>query len=529
MRSHYGEKFFTPELWHELRYIKFLFDPSNRLNPGKICTPLENEQQLYSILSPMRADNDRQIPIRMREEYAGAMNCNGNGLCFNFDVHSTMCPSMKVSKNRVYSPKGRAAMVREWLRLLANENITPEQLDFRKSEIKLTDFIAKLRHSLHKSKEYDFSHEVKEAMDTCLACKACASQCPIKIDVPSFRAKFFYFYHSRYVRPMKDYVVANLEIAAPYMAKKPTFFNFFMQAKLVQNVVEKTLGMTDLPLLSTPNLQDQLVEIGYRGRTLEGLESLSTAEKSDMLLIVQDPYTSYYDAKVVCDFVALTQKLGYRPVLLPFKPNGKAQHIKGFLGQFSRTAKTQAEFLNRMAKLELPLVGVDPAIVLSYRDEYKEILGDMRGNFHVITAHEWLTTQLNSERFKSAVENLIKIENDQKNDRTFNTAQWYLFPHCTEATAMPNSPKEWQQIFAAFGQQLQVENVACCGMAGVFGHEVRNQNMSRDIYDSSWSVKLTGKDPAFCLATGYSCRSQVNRFEQWKPKHPLQALLTLLN
>ena len=529
MRSHYGEKFFTPELWHELRYIKFLFDPSNRLNPGKICTPLENEQQLYSILSPMRADNDRQIPIRMREEYAGAMNCNGNGLCFNFDVHSTMCPSMKVSKNRVYSPKGRAAMVREWLRLLANENVTPEQLDFRKSEIKLTDFIAKLRHSLHKSKEYDFSHEVKEAMDTCLACKACASQCPIKIDVPSFRAKFFYFYHSRYVRPMKDYVVANLEIAAPYMAKKPTFFNFFMQAKLVQNVVEKTLGMTDLPLLSTPNLQDQLVEIGYRGRTLEELENLSTAEKSDMLLIVQDPYTSYYDAKVVCDFVALTQKLGYRPVLLPFKPNGKAQHIKGFLGQFSRTAKTQAEFLNRMAKLELPLVGVDPAIVLSYRDEYKEILGDMRGNFHVITAHEWLTTQLNSERFKSAVENLIKIENDQKTDRTFNTAQWYLFPHCTEATAMPNSPKEWQQIFAAFGQQLQVENVACCGMAGVFGHEVRNQNMSRDIYDSSWSVKLTGKDPAFCLATGYSCRSQVNRFEQWKPKHPLQALLTLLN
>ena len=82
-----------------------------------------------------------------------------------------------------------------------------------------------------------------------------------------------------------------------------------------------------------------------------------------MLLIVQDPYTSYYDAKVVCDFVALTQKLGYRPVLLPFKPNGKAQHIKGFLRQFSHTARTQAEFLNRMAKLELPLVGVDPAIV----------------------------------------------------------------------------------------------------------------------------------------------------------------------
>ncbi|HBO37433.1 MAG TPA: hypothetical protein DD638_02090, partial [Pasteurellaceae bacterium] len=134
MRSHYGEKFFTPELWQELRYIKFLFDPHNRLNPGKICVPLDNKQPLYSILSPMRADNDRQIPLQIREEFNGAMNCNGNGLCFNFDVHSTMCPSMKVSKNRLYSPKGRAAMVREWLRLMANENVSPQQLNFKNND-----------------------------------------------------------------------------------------------------------------------------------------------------------------------------------------------------------------------------------------------------------------------------------------------------------------------------------------------------------------------------------------------------------
>ncbi len=151
MRSQYGEKFFTPELWRELRYIKFLFDPQNRLNPGKICTPLNSEQELYSILSPMRADLDRQIPIQMKEEFIGAMNCNGNGLCFNFDVHSTMCPSMKVSKNRVFSPKGRAAMVREWLRLMANEQVTPAQLDFKQSTVKLTDLVQKLKNSYQKT------------------------------------------------------------------------------------------------------------------------------------------------------------------------------------------------------------------------------------------------------------------------------------------------------------------------------------------------------------------------------------------
>lgn len=516
VRSHYGEKFFTPELWRELRYIKGLFDPQNRLNPGKICTPLESQEALYDILSPMRADFDRQIPVRTREEFSGAMNCNGNGLCFNFDVHSTMCPSMKVSRNRVFSPKGRAAMVREWLRLLANENIQPEQLNFRENQIKIRDLVAKIRHTVKKWRgEYDFSHEVKAAMDTCLACKACASQCPIKIDVASFRAKFFHFYHSRYLRPAKDYVVANLEVFAPYLAKQPRIFNAITKLKATQFAAEKCLGMTDLPLLSSPNLQQQLVEIGYQGKSLEQLEQLSAAEKQGVLFIVQDPYTSYYDAKVVRDFVLLAQKLGFNPILLPFKPNGKAMHIKGFLTRFSRTAKNQAECLNRLAKLGVPLVGVDPAIVLSYRDEYHEILGESRGDFHVQTAHEWLKTQLE----QGAVKNLEKI------DRTFT---WHLFPHCTESTAMPNSPKEWQQIFNRFGQNLMVENVGCCGMAGVFGHEVQNQTMSRDIYAISWGNKLQGKDPAYCLATGYSCRSQVKRYEKAVLKHPVQALLAVL-
>lgn len=88
--------------------------------------------------------------------------------------------------------------------------------------------------------------------------------------------------------------------------------------------------MTDLPSLSVPSLQQQLVEINYQGYSLEQLENLSAVEKQNILLIVQDPFTSFYDAKVVADFVALCQKLGYKAIVLPFKPNGKAMHIKGF-------------------------------------------------------------------------------------------------------------------------------------------------------------------------------------------------------
>ncbi|AWW33614.1 hypothetical protein CT138_01540 [Mannheimia varigena] len=524
MRSYYGERFFGKTLWQELRYIKTLFDPQNRLNPGKICTPLEIEATLYPIDSQMRADFDRQIPIQVREEFKGAMNCNGNGLCFNFDVHSTMCPSMKVSGNRLYSPKGRATLVREWLRLLAEQNVKPEVLIFSRTQqtAKLRDLVAKVRNTLNKKKEYDFSHEVKAAMDTCLACKACASQCPIKIDVPTFRSQFNELYHSRYLRPLKDYVVSNLEFIAPIMAKKPQFFNFFSTSKLAETAANKTLGMTYLPALSVPNLQHRLVEIGYQGESLESLEQQAasgqfSAENRKMLFIVQDPFTSYYDAKVVADFVALTQKLGFKPIVLPFKPSGKAQHVKGFLAKFAKTAKNQADFLNRVAKLGVPMVSVDPALTLIYRQEYNDILKEQRGDFKVLLAHEWLKEVMQ----KGELENCKKTVDSDR-------LQWYLFAHCTESTSLPNSMNEWKTIFAHFGETLVAENVGCCGMAGTFGHETKHLAMSKAIYEQSWQKKLNGKPLERCLATGYSCRSQVKRFEQQRIKHPVQALLEVI-
>ncbi|MDO9749659.1 FAD-binding and (Fe-S)-binding domain-containing protein [Glaesserella parasuis] len=524
MRSAYGERFFGETLWKELRYIKQLFDPQNRLNPGKICTPLDSQASLYPIDSQMRADLDRQIPIQVREAFKGAMNCNGNGLCFNFDVHSTMCPSMKVSGNRLFSPKGRATLVREWLRLLAEQNVSPDELIFEKQQTsaKLVDFAKKIRNQWRKSQEYDFSHEVKSAMDTCLACKACASQCPIKIDVPTFRSQFNELYHRRYLRPLKDYVVANLEFVAPIMAKQPKLFNFFSANKLAETVASKTIGMVDLPALSVPTLQQQLVEIGYQGKTLEELEQLVTSGQLDTeickyVLVVQDPFTSYYDAKVVADFVQLAQKLGFKAIVLPFNPTGKAQHIKGFLHKFANTARTQAELLNRVAKLGIAMVGVDPALTLIYREEYRQILKDDCGEFKVLLAHEWLLAELKNG-------SLDHCKKSAETDRL----PWHLFAHCTESTSLPNSLKEWQQIFAHFGETLTAENIGCCGMAGIFGHETKHLAMSKGIYAQSWQVKLQGKTLSRCLATGYSCRSQVKRMEHQLLKHPVQALLEVI-
>lgn len=125
--------------------------------------------------------------------------------------------------------------------------------------------------------------------------------------------------------------------------------------------------------MSVPTLDKRLSEKQLKAFDLQYLEGLSKEQKQQHVLIVQDPFTSYYDAEVVEDFVSLLIKLGKTPVVLPFKPNGKAQHIKGFLSKFAKNAKSTADFLSLIADIGIPLVGVDPALVLCYRDEYLEV------------------------------------------------------------------------------------------------------------------------------------------------------------
>ncbi|USD42270.1 FAD-binding oxidoreductase [Vibrio sp. SCSIO 43135] len=511
-RSEYGPEFFGEELFTELRRVKAAFDPHNKMNPGKICTPLDSDAQLVKVTDTKRGYYDRQIDVEVRDSFKQAMECNGNGLCFNYDTSSPMCPSMKVTADRRHSPKGRAGIVREWLRQLTDQGV--DILDLEKQTLdnssSIKTMVERVRNSLNKRHEYDFSHEVYEAMNGCLACKACASQCPIKVDVPSFRSRFLNIYYSRYQRPAKDYLVANIETMLPLMAKAPKAVNMVVKQPWAQRLTEKTVGYVDTPLMSVPTLTNRLT--GLKQFDLQALAGMSQADRANHVLIVQDPFTSFYDAEVVEDFAHLVSKLGKTPVLLPFKPNGKAQHVKGFLKRFASNAASTAAFLSKVADLEIPLVGVDPALVLCYRDEYAETLGEKRGDFNVHTVHEWLMPRLTEFEGKA----------DQKE------SPWYLFAHCTEKTKMPNAEKEWGTIFSHFGASLNTVPVGCCGMAGTFGHEVDKLDMSKDIYGLSWKPSLESIPKDRALVTGYSCRSQVKRFDGVKTRHPLQALLEIL-
>ncbi|MCG9731712.1 FAD-binding oxidoreductase [Shewanella sp. Isolate13] len=511
VRGEYGPAVFGEQLYGILEEVKGLFDPNNKLNPGKLVAPKNSGPMLYNVDSVKRGAFDRQIPVKTREAFPDVMNCNGNGLCFNYSVYSPMCPSFKVTGDRVQSPKGRAGLMREWLRLLEAEGIDVNEL----SRSKPLGWLQRAQNSLKIDKEYDYSHEMMESLKGCLACKACSSQCPVKVDVPKFRAQFFDLYYRRYLRPAKDYLVAGIEDSLPLMASAPRLVNAVSQNSLSKWVIKKSLGYVDAPALSVPTLKQRLEGHASRGYDLTALQQIPGSERSQYVLVVQDPFNTFYEAGTVYHFVQLIEKLGLKPVLLPFKPNGKPIHIKGFLDKFARTAKSTADFLNQVAKLDIPMVGIDPALVLCYRDEYAEVLGGARGDFHVKLANEWLL-----EVFEG------KAPQERKSD--FPKTEFTWFSHCTESTAKPNTANEWKGIFEHFGATLHTVNLGCCGMAGTYGHEAENLERSKALYEMSWEKTLTKLPQSQVLISGYSCRSQVKRFSGFKPKHPLEALLSLL-
>jgi FAD/FMN-containing dehydrogenase/Fe-S oxidoreductase len=508
-RSEYGPAFFGAELFNELRKIKAAFDPRNRVNPGKICTPFNSADNLVSVDGQKRAWFDRQIPLAVKDSFDSSLNCNGNGLCFNYEENSPMCPSSKVTKDRRHSPKGRAGLMREWLRLteMQGVDVLAQEQQLLQQSGNIKGLWQRVQNTLAKRRgEQDFSHEVMDAMEGCLACKACAGQCPIKVDVPSFRARFLQLYHSRYLRPAKDYIVANIERTAPMLAKAPALVNFMLKRRVTAATLKKTVGYVDTPLLSVPTLAQQ---VGERYRfDLTALQQQSTEQRERTVLLVQDPFTSFYEAELVADAMRLLEKLGFNPVLLPFLPNGKPQHVKGFLREFAKTAATAAAFFNQLQPLGIPMLGLDASLVLVYRDEYNKALGDKRGDFNVQLLHEWLVQQ-----------SLPQVTSG---------AEFALLAHCTEKTALPATEQAWQHIFSQAGLSLKPVSVGCCGMAGTYGHEAQNLDNSKALFDMSWRAPVEQFGTEQILVTGFSCRSQVKRLVGDKPKHPLQALLAAL-
>ncbi len=506
-RSQYSPEFFGPELYSDLRKIKTAFDPDNRLNPGKIATSLDDNLPLTAVDEPStRGQADRNIHNTYNDMFGPAHFCNGNGACFNYSDDELMCPSYKVTRERIHSPKGRAGMLREWSRQLSLESFTaPQQniteLSFKKITKSLTTIFKPT-----KQKPSDFSNDVYEVMSECLACKACATQCPIKVDIPEYRSKFLSLYHERYARPLKDYFIGSVENGIPFQSKVAPLINAINSTAIIKWATKKVLGLVDTPSLSYPTLKKLLNPNLF-------IKKNDSQPLNDSVILLQDAFTSFYEAHIIQDIVDFLIKLNIDIKIAPFMPSGKPWHVKGFLHTFTKMASANAEMILHLQSSGADLIGIEPSITLTYSDEYTQYLSnsDLKVNLIQTWLVKWLEKNKHNITLNGTNEEII------------------LLGHCTEKTSLPDSQNHWIKIFKSFGLSLKSLNTGCCGMAGTYGHETEHVQNSKSLYDMSWGKHINNNPHAIFLATGYSCRSQVKRFTNISLQHPIQYLLSLIN
>jgi len=501
VRGEYNALHFGETLCAAMRQVKRCFDPRNQLNPGKIATATETDLVLLTIDAPIRGERDRTIAPAMQHRFEDTIRCNGNGVCHSVHGSEVMCPSWKATGDRRHTPKGRAGMMREWLRLLSEQNVT---IDDHKT---LGGPLARWwrRRTTARSGD-DFSHELYDTMHECLACKGCSGQCPVNVDVPDFRASFLQAYHDRYPRRLRDHLVARLEQLIPIGGRIPFLANVLRELPLARLTQERLFGIQDAPAFATPSF-------AARCRAAEVPRFDRTALTSNHVVIVPDAFTSYFTPETVIAFVHIVRGLGFDAMIAPYRENGKSSHVKGFLRRFRRVAARTNADLRDIASSGAMLIGIDPAVTLTYRDEYVQTLGDAARAINVMLAQEWLADVLASREPMMPTTRLA----------------FRLFAHCTERATAPASLRRWIDVFEAFGATLDIVAVGCCGMCGVYGHEREHVETSKTVYDLSWGPRLRDDVPAEPLVTGYSCRSQVKRIDGRSIRHPLEALAEVMS
>ena len=250
------------------------------------------------------------------------------------------------------------------------------------------------------------------------------------MDVPTFRSKFLHLYHSRYRHPLKDYLVGNLEWSGRLLSRFPAFSNALFDSAW-GHYFNRLMGLADLPRFSKTPLH-RLMRLQSIPKSRPSLLiQTSEGEKELSVILIQDAFSSFYESELILAFYRLLEKLGFQVHVAPLQANGKPLHVKGFLCRFHNVAEANARFLSVLASTGMPLVGIEPSIILTYRDEYPAILKKDKVNFSALLPQEFMEQDLQRLREHAPGSRL----------------EFQLLGHCMEKTGALLSQQQWISVF----------------------------------------------------------------------------------
>lgn len=464
------------------RRIKSLFDPHHIFNPGKIVdAPKMDESLRYEVdreepvLKTLMDFSDSEGYLRLAEK------CNGSGDCRK-DVFAggAMCPSYRATKDEKDVTRSRANTLREFL--TNPKNVNP----------------------------FD-SKEIIESLDLCLSCKACASECPSNVDVAVLKSEFLYQYQKENGFSLRSKLFAYNTKMNRLAAKVPVISNFVFSNPITAGLLKKMNGVApqrSLPLVSKSSL-----------KILKRKEQVLKKPIKSVYLFV-DEFTNYLDAQIAFDAYDLLTALNYKVLFVNHDESGRTFISKGFLEQAKAVAtKNVAVFKGKVSK-NVPLIGLEPSAILTFRDEYKRLVNDKEAAVE-IAKHTFLI-----EEFLASEMTLGNIKESQFTDASCTLK---IHNHCHQK-ALSNQKVTFDILNLPKNYKPTIISSGCCGMAGSFGYEQEHYKVSMKVGEQTLfpSVRKASVETVI-VANGTSCRHQIKDGTQRVALHPVSVLLKALN
>jgi FAD/FMN-containing dehydrogenase/Fe-S oxidoreductase len=454
--------------------IKQTWDPNNIFNPGKIVNakPMHENLRYEADLVIPKAEtifnfNDDGGILKTVEK------CNGSGDCrkLNF-AGGTMCPSYRATLDEKDTTRGRANVLREFL--------------------------------TQNTKENPFDHpEIKEAMDLCISCKGCKSECPSNIDMATLKAEFQYQYYKGKSRSLRDSLVASNAKLNGIASMFPKIHNAIVNQKWFKS------GLGIATKRSLPKLQKQTLGKWFK--------SFKQTEKARKVYLFFDEYTNYYDVEIGKKAILLLNSLGYKVLSVDHLESGRAYISKGFLKEAKNIATANVTQFKDLVSNKIPLIGIEPSAILSFRDEYINLVDQpLKEEATILSQSVFLIDEF--------LANEIEAKNINSEVFTKESKQILLHGHCHQK-ALSQTKFTKSILSLPFNYTVSEIPSGCCGMAGSFGYEKEHFEISQKIGSQVLfpSLKKANKN-VILAANGTSCRHQIFDGVGKTAKHPVEIL-----
>ncbi|MBN2614699.1 MAG: FAD-binding protein [Bacteroidales bacterium] len=474
------------KIYQLFKEIKDTWDPNHIFNPGKITdTPRMNSylryqpgQETPEIKTYFDFSKDQGI-VRAAEK------CNGTGECRkNSIMGGTMCPSYMATRDEDKTTRARANILREFLSKPGQKN--------------------------------PFDHkEIYQVLDMCLMCKACKSECPSSVDITKLKAEFLQHYYDAHGIPLRTRLIANISKVNRLGSVWPGFYNFIQKNPLISKANANMLGFAEqrhFPLLAKTTLN----------RWFKSHQRRQNGNfPNGRVYLFNDEFTRFNDTDTGIKAILLLNKLGYEVVIPKHLESARTYLSKGLVKKARKIARTNVRLLQDKITEQTPLVGIEPSAILTFRDEYIDLLtGTEKKQAQQLAQHALMIDEFLEREMKAG-----KISKKQFTDGDKHIK---LHGHCHQKSLASTEPTKY---VLSFPEHYSVEEIpsGCCGMAGSFGYEKEHYELSMKVGEMVLFPAVRNSSAETLIAApGTSCRHQIKDGTDRTASHPVDILYEAL-